>query len=694
MKIKNLLLATLFLGITGALMAQSPQRFNYQAVARDASGNVIASSPVGIRIQLRQTTPGGTVVYAETHTPTTTNIGLMNLQIGGGTVTSGTFNTIDWSAGPYFVEIGMDPAGGTSYTTMGTQQLLSVPYALHASTVDNVDDADADPTNENQTVTAGTGIGVVQTGQDFEVTNTAPDQTVTLTQAGSTTITGTYPNFTISSTDNVDDADADPTNENQTVTAGTGVGVVQTGQDFEVTNTAPDQTVTLTQAGSTTITGTYPNFTISSTDNVDDADADPANENQTVSAGAGVGVVQTGQDFQVTNTAPDQTVTLTQGGSTTITGTYPNFTISSTTGVTGTGTTNYLTKFTGATAVGNSQIQDNGTGTSINIAPSNLYRLYTYESQLTADGDGQATIYGYRTRDSQNDGTGYGNTTGNNAIKGYNFWGDVYTFGVAGYSYNDYTRTGGVLGAEQGGAYWGSLGYKNSASLTYGVYGSSAYASGGGYLPTTGMSGIGGGFFGDMVGSVSKGKVVGQFNQGELFAAYNIGDVYTSGRNIEMVSAGENKVPAYSVTSTEVTIYNKGKVQLNNGTAYIRFDAGYSNLLGESPIVTASPMGACNGVYISSVDKTGFTITEQNNGTSNVEISWIAVGNRVDASAMNEVPAVLKTNSFDTNINNVLFDDSNKENSGLGFWWDGATIQFGKVPAELSPKPKTEGQTK
>ena len=66
----------------------------------------------------------------------------------------------------------------------------------------SLDDADADPTNENQTVSAGTGISVSQTGQDFEVINTAPDQTVTLTQGGATTITGTYPNFTISSTDN------------------------------------------------------------------------------------------------------------------------------------------------------------------------------------------------------------------------------------------------------------------------------------------------------------------------------------------------------------------------------------------------------------------------------------------------------------------------------------------------------------
>lgn len=94
------------------------------------------------------------------------------------------------------------------------------------------------------------------------------------------------------------------------------------------------------------------------------------------------------------------------------------------------GTTNYVVKFTGATAGGNSQIQDNGTGVSVNIAPSNLYRMYIYDQQLTVDGDGQHSLYGYRTRDSQNDGTGYGISTSNSGTAGYNFWGDVYTLSL------------------------------------------------------------------------------------------------------------------------------------------------------------------------------------------------------------------------------------------------------------------------
>jgi hypothetical protein len=80
----------------------------------------------------------GTAVYIETQTPTTNINGLVSIEIGSGTVVSGTFNTIDWSAGPYFIKTETDPTGGTTYTTTGTSQLMSVPYALHANTADSI----------------------------------------------------------------------------------------------------------------------------------------------------------------------------------------------------------------------------------------------------------------------------------------------------------------------------------------------------------------------------------------------------------------------------------------------------------------------------------------------------------------------------------------------------------------------------
>lgn len=349
-----------------------------------------------------------------------------------------------------------------------------------------------------------------------------------------------------------------------------------------------------------------------------------------------------------------------------------------------TGTTNYLVKFTGATTGGNSLMRDDGTNLSFGAVTSANYGLYGYKTQLTATGDGQSTIYGYRTRDVQNDGTTYGATGVNSAVAGYNFWGDVYTFGSVGHSWNDYTRTGGVMGAYYSGTYWGSLGYKSSASATYGVYGSAAYANGAGQLPTKEINGIGGGFFG-AIGSVSKGSVIGQLNEGELFAAYNLGDVYTMGKQIELVNVNEQVIPSYTSTSLEATVYAKGKIQMQHGQAFVRFDENYTSLLGEAPVVTVSPMGACNGVYISEVSEEGFMIQEQNGGTHSVEISWISVGNRIDAKET-EVPSMLTQSSFKRNLSQALFNDGNKKQSGKGMWWNGKELQFGEMPASLNPK--------
>ncbi|NOY36427.1 MAG: hypothetical protein GXO83_02530, partial [Chlorobi bacterium] len=80
----------------------------------------------------------GTAVYTETFNPVTNDFGLFTLEIGNGTVVSGNFAAIDWTAGPYFLKVEMDAAGGTDYTDMGTTQLLSVPYALHAKTAGSV----------------------------------------------------------------------------------------------------------------------------------------------------------------------------------------------------------------------------------------------------------------------------------------------------------------------------------------------------------------------------------------------------------------------------------------------------------------------------------------------------------------------------------------------------------------------------
>jgi hypothetical protein len=112
--------------------SQAPSKISYQAVVRDAANKLLVNGSVGLRISILQNSNTGTAVYVETQTSTTNNNGLVSIQIGAGTVTSGVFTDIDWKTGIYFIKTETDPLGGTNYTITGTSQILSVPYALYA----------------------------------------------------------------------------------------------------------------------------------------------------------------------------------------------------------------------------------------------------------------------------------------------------------------------------------------------------------------------------------------------------------------------------------------------------------------------------------------------------------------------------------------------------------------------------------
>lgn len=114
-------------------LAQVPQKISYQAVIRNSSNALVASQAVKMRVTIIKGTPTGTEVYVETHNPTTNANGIVTIEIGGGTVVSGTFAAIDWANGNTYVKTEVDPSGGTSYTLTGTTQLLTVPYAMVAN---------------------------------------------------------------------------------------------------------------------------------------------------------------------------------------------------------------------------------------------------------------------------------------------------------------------------------------------------------------------------------------------------------------------------------------------------------------------------------------------------------------------------------------------------------------------------------
>jgi len=140
MKIKNYLFAIITLAhlLINTSFGQAPQSFNYQAVARDASGLVLGNQAVNFRISLLQGSATGASAYTETHAVTTNLLGLVNFAIGGGTVVSGNFATINWAQGPYFAQVELDAANNGTYVVMSTTQLLSVPYAMYANRAGSV----------------------------------------------------------------------------------------------------------------------------------------------------------------------------------------------------------------------------------------------------------------------------------------------------------------------------------------------------------------------------------------------------------------------------------------------------------------------------------------------------------------------------------------------------------------------------
>lgn len=113
--------------------AQAPQKFSYQAVLRNINNTLISSTPVSMKISVLQGTSNGLAVYVETQNVISNANGLVTLEIGAGTVVSGTFTAINWATGPYFIKTETDPNGGSVYSITGTRQLISVPYALYSA---------------------------------------------------------------------------------------------------------------------------------------------------------------------------------------------------------------------------------------------------------------------------------------------------------------------------------------------------------------------------------------------------------------------------------------------------------------------------------------------------------------------------------------------------------------------------------
>ena len=237
------------------------------------------------------------------------------------------------------------------------------------------------------------------------------------------------------------------------------------------------------------------------------------------------------------------------------------------------------------------------------------------------------------------------------------------------------------------------MGYKNSGGTTYGGY-LTSYGSGGG-KDSQANTGIGLGAWGDLMGADIHGKVYGVYAEGENYAMYSNGVVFKNNLDVHLQEngTGTNTV-LYTHVSTDATIQTCGVATLSNGTKSIEFDQAFSaSVSSEAPvIVTVTPVGNSNGVYLSEVSGNGITVVENNGGKSNVTVNYIAIGKRAGYENPSLPPEVIDA-AYTNNIARGLHNDADTQTNGEGLYYENGQLVVGIHPSTLPDPNKPSEET-
>jgi hypothetical protein len=270
---------------------------------------------------------------------------------------------------------------------------------------------------------------------------------------------------------------------------------------------------------------------------------------------------------------------------------------------------------------------------------------------------------------------------------------DLYHVGVYGRLERTSTgaarRSAGVMGYYNNTVTWGALGYVASTGTLYGVYGTTAYATGGGkVLSGSGdsYSGIGIGGWGDLFGADIHGKIYGMYVEGGNYGIYSNGPIISNNITVQLQDVGKSELtPLYTNVSTDVSVQTSGYATMVNGKCTVSFDKNFVDVISKTVpvVVTVTPMGKSKGVYISEVNATGFTVAENDDGTSNVKISFIAIGRRGGYESPS-LPQEVLASDYSQKISLGLVNDATSTSVTDGLYYKDGNLLLGQIPENVN----------
>jgi hypothetical protein len=267
-----------------------------------------------------------------------------------------------------------------------------------------------------------------------------------------------------------------------------------------------------------------------------------------------------------------------------------------------------------------------------------------------------------------------------------------YSFAVHGTSPSASMRSGALFGDDAGFA-MGAVGYYASNGLDYSFYGfggapETGGAGGKSAVEDTPSTSVGLGIYGTLMGGWIRGDVYGMHVKGDRYSLYVDGQSYANQPMVNLVDTGAGKREVtYTISSPTPDIYTRGRAVLRAGKAAVKVPEAFRASLSRNKslrdqnadvVITVTPLGESNGVYVATMTDDGFEIRENGKGISNVEVAWIAMATRMDVDRA-AVPAEMLDADFDRKMDGVMHHEG-RGDATQSFWWDGQNVRFDGTP--------------